>query len=290
VFVVGPRLASPAPPAWRWCGRRQPQLKRPAMTYSHSVAPGYIKVDKWVRIALARMNAECSERGLCGSRHPRGFEMCNMVRTGAVRDFTPGTGRRPGGADRGSRRGCNRRRDPDSDHRDRMALASVCDGRRILGRADRDALILYRLQSCPSEPSPARLISERTRSALARRKAQGATLGNGSNAAEAAALGRRVQVVEAATCGECSANHRVFAGRGCSRSAWACSGAEQSRGSHCAGWTLAGLERQEPGRSLGDVSCFSRREKSRFARRPGPHELHPGAIAIGIAILVSPQL
>ena len=43
-----------------------------------------------------------------------------------------------------------------------------------------------------------RLISERTRSALAARKARGARLGNRSNAAEAAALGRRVQVEEAA--------------------------------------------------------------------------------------------
>ena len=43
-----------------------------------------------------------------------------------------------------------------------------------------------------------RLISERTRSALAARKAQGARLGNRSNAAEAAALGRKVQVEEAA--------------------------------------------------------------------------------------------
>ena len=42
-----------------------------------------------------------------------------------------------------------------------------------------------------------RLISERTRSALAARKAQGARLGNRSNAAEAAALGRKVQTEEA---------------------------------------------------------------------------------------------
>jgi DNA invertase Pin-like site-specific DNA recombinase len=42
-----------------------------------------------------------------------------------------------------------------------------------------------------------RLISERTRSALAARKAHGARLGNPSNAGEAAALGREVQVGEA---------------------------------------------------------------------------------------------
>jgi DNA invertase Pin-like site-specific DNA recombinase len=42
-----------------------------------------------------------------------------------------------------------------------------------------------------------RLISERTRSALAQRKAQGATLGNRSNAVEAAARGREVQKAEA---------------------------------------------------------------------------------------------
>ena len=42
-----------------------------------------------------------------------------------------------------------------------------------------------------------RLISERTRSALAQRKARGARLGNPSNAREAAALGRSVQTEEA---------------------------------------------------------------------------------------------
>jgi DNA invertase Pin-like site-specific DNA recombinase len=43
-----------------------------------------------------------------------------------------------------------------------------------------------------------RLISERTRSALAARKTQGARLGNRSNPAEAAALGRKAQFVEVA--------------------------------------------------------------------------------------------
>jgi DNA invertase Pin-like site-specific DNA recombinase len=42
-----------------------------------------------------------------------------------------------------------------------------------------------------------RLIAERTRSALAQRKAQGTRLGNPRNAKEAAALGRVVQTVEA---------------------------------------------------------------------------------------------
>jgi DNA invertase Pin-like site-specific DNA recombinase len=42
-----------------------------------------------------------------------------------------------------------------------------------------------------------RLIAERTRAALAQRKAQGARLGNLSNAGEAAALGRSVQSEEA---------------------------------------------------------------------------------------------
>lgn len=42
-----------------------------------------------------------------------------------------------------------------------------------------------------------RLISERTRSALAARKAQGARLGNRTNARSAAEVGRQVQVAEA---------------------------------------------------------------------------------------------
>src|SRR5436190_17756319 len=42
-----------------------------------------------------------------------------------------------------------------------------------------------------------RLIGERTRSALAARKAQGARLGNTTNARSAAAIGRQVQVAEA---------------------------------------------------------------------------------------------
>ena len=43
-----------------------------------------------------------------------------------------------------------------------------------------------------------RLISERTRSALAARKAQGAKLGNRRNASDAAAQGRKTQVENAA--------------------------------------------------------------------------------------------
>jgi DNA invertase Pin-like site-specific DNA recombinase len=63
--------------------------------------------------------------------------------------------------------------------------------------ADADPFMLH-LYAALAEKER-RLISERTRSALAQRKAQGARLGNRSNAAEAAALGRKVQVEEAAT-------------------------------------------------------------------------------------------
>ena len=62
--------------------------------------------------------------------------------------------------------------------------------------ADADPFMLH-LYAALAEKER-RLISERTRSALAARKAQGARLGNRSNAAEAAALGRKVQVAEAA--------------------------------------------------------------------------------------------
>jgi DNA invertase Pin-like site-specific DNA recombinase len=63
--------------------------------------------------------------------------------------------------------------------------------------ADADPFMLH-LYAALAEKER-RLISERTRSALAARKAQGAKLGNRSNAAEAAALGRQVQAEEAAT-------------------------------------------------------------------------------------------
>ena len=62
--------------------------------------------------------------------------------------------------------------------------------------ADADPFMLH-LYAALAEKER-RLISERTRSALAARKAQGVRLGNCSNAAEAAALGRQVQTEEAA--------------------------------------------------------------------------------------------
>ena len=61
--------------------------------------------------------------------------------------------------------------------------------------ADADPFMLH-LYAALAEKER-RLISERTRSALATRKAQGAMLGNRSNAAEAAALGRKIQSEEA---------------------------------------------------------------------------------------------
>jgi DNA invertase Pin-like site-specific DNA recombinase len=62
--------------------------------------------------------------------------------------------------------------------------------------ADADPFMLH-LYAALAEKER-RLISERTRSALAQRKAQGARLGNRSNAAMAAARGREVQKAEAA--------------------------------------------------------------------------------------------
>jgi hypothetical protein len=63
--------------------------------------------------------------------------------------------------------------------------------------ADADPFMLH-LYAALAEKER-RLISERTRSALAQAKAQGVPLGNRSNAAEAAAMGRRVQVEDAAS-------------------------------------------------------------------------------------------
>jgi len=62
--------------------------------------------------------------------------------------------------------------------------------------ADADPFMLY-LYAALAEKER-RLISERTRATLAQRKAQGALLGNRSNAAHAAALGRQAQTDEAA--------------------------------------------------------------------------------------------
>ena len=61
--------------------------------------------------------------------------------------------------------------------------------------ADADPFMLH-LYAALAEKER-RLIGERTRAALSARKAQGASLGNRSNPAEAAALGRDVQVAAA---------------------------------------------------------------------------------------------
>jgi len=62
-------------------------------------------------------------------------------------------------------------------------------------RCRRDPFMLD-IYAAPAE-NERRLTSERTKAALAARKAQGARLGNRSNAAEAAALERKVQAAEA---------------------------------------------------------------------------------------------
>jgi DNA invertase Pin-like site-specific DNA recombinase len=61
--------------------------------------------------------------------------------------------------------------------------------------ADADPFMLH-LYAALAE-NERRLIGERTRAALASRKAQGARLGNPLNASEAAAIGRQAQVKEA---------------------------------------------------------------------------------------------
>jgi hypothetical protein len=61
--------------------------------------------------------------------------------------------------------------------------------------ADADPFMLH-LYAALAEKER-RLIGERTKSALAARKAQGARLGNPRNAAEAATIGRRAQVADA---------------------------------------------------------------------------------------------
>jgi DNA invertase Pin-like site-specific DNA recombinase len=63
--------------------------------------------------------------------------------------------------------------------------------------ADADPFMLH-LYAALAEKER-RLIGERTKSALAARKAQGARLGNPRNAREAAALGRQVQAADAQT-------------------------------------------------------------------------------------------
>lgn len=72
--------------------------------------------------------------------------------------------------------------------------------------ADADLFMLH-LYAALAEKER-QLISERTRSALAQRKAQGAALGNRSNAAEAAARGREVQKAEATAFASCRSSWR----------------------------------------------------------------------------------
>ena len=121
--------------------------------------------------------------------------------------------------------------------------------------ADADPFMLH-LYAALAEKER-RLISERTRSALAQRKAQGATLGNRSNAAEAAALGTRGS--EGRGRGvrrQRPADHRVAAGVGRSGSARPRSGAEQSRRPDRAWRAVACVERQEPGRPAAAVTVL----------------------------------
>jgi hypothetical protein len=69
------------------------------------------------------------------------------------------------------------------------ALTPDCISPRVIGRP-------YHLYAALAEKER-RLISERTRAALAQRKAQGAQFGNTRNPRHAAALGRAVQTTEA---------------------------------------------------------------------------------------------
>jgi DNA invertase Pin-like site-specific DNA recombinase len=74
-------------------------------------------------------------------------------------------------------------------------VSTARQGRSGLGiEAQRDAVTRFYAALAEKER---RLISERTRSALQARKARGASLGNPSNAPEAAAIGRSVQTAAA---------------------------------------------------------------------------------------------
>jgi hypothetical protein len=96
-----------------------------------------------------------------------------------------------------------------------------------------------------------RLISERTRPALAQRKAQGARLGNRSNAAAAAAMGRRVQVEEAASF-EANVLPIIESLRASGvRDLRGLAAALNNRGGpNRARWTVARIECEEPDRSI----------------------------------------
>ena len=118
--------------------------------------------------------------------------------------------------------------------------------------ADADPFMLH-LYAALAEKER-RLISERTRAALAQRKAQGARLGNTRNAAHAAALGREVQTSEAdrfaanmlpliqSIKGIRGIEPRSNRGR-----------SQQSRHSISARRTLACLDRRQPAGPVGKV-------------------------------------
>ena len=117
--------------------------------------------------------------------------------------------------------------------------------------ADADPFMLH-LYAALAEKER-RLIAERTRAALAAKKAAGARLGNCRNIAEAGALGRRAQSARAdGVCGRSPAD-RAPASRVWREGPGSLGeGAEQPRHSHRPGWKLARLDRAQsaPARKL----------------------------------------
>ncbi|WP_348627200.1 recombinase family protein [Mesorhizobium sp. WSM2561] len=122
--------------------------------------------------------------------------------------------------------------------------------------ADADPFMLH-LYAALAEKER-RLISERTKAALASRKITGIKLGNPTNTVEAAAKGRKISIEEADRFAHRAANHRVHPAVGHHQPAWPGNRSEQPRRSHRVQWPMAGVERAQRSRAAIPLPFYKR--------------------------------
>ena len=119
-----------------------------------------------------------------------------------------------------------------------------------------------------------RLISERTKAALASRKATGTKLGNPANVAEAAGKGREVSVREADRFAEAVAPIiKTIRASGAISLRGIASRPQQSRHSNCTRWPMASIERSQRDEAIrgfigGNYRDVRQTSTAIFALRP----------------------